>query len=53
MGLVLYTLVFVELGLGLLSNWGLATVVSVNQGFPRITKRVHKFFGATLFLASL
>jgi hypothetical protein len=51
-GLVIYTLVFVELGLGLLSIWGLAAIVSVNQGYPRIAKRIHQFFGAILLLAS-
>ncbi|CAB4423122.1 unnamed protein product [Rhizophagus irregularis] len=52
MGLVIYTLVFFELGLGFVSVWGQASVVSVNHGYPRLTKRIHKVFGITLLIAS-
>jgi hypothetical protein len=52
LSLVIYTLVFFELGLGFLSVWGQASVVSVNHGYPRLTKRIHKIFGITLLLVS-
>lgn len=51
-GLVIYTLVFFELGLGFLSVWGQASIVSVNHGYPRLTKRIHKVFGITLLISS-
>jgi len=38
------------LGLGLTAIWGQATVVSVNQGYPRLFKRIHKIFGGALLL---
>ncbi|GBC06142.1 hypothetical protein RclHR1_06650002 [Rhizophagus clarus] len=52
MGLVIYFIVFFQLGLGLAAIWGQGAVVSVNQGYPRFCKRAHKGFGAFLLLAS-
>ncbi|CAG8742934.1 7560_t:CDS:2, partial [Funneliformis mosseae] len=49
-GLIIYFLVFVQLGLGLAAIWGQAAVVSVNQGYPRLAKRAHQIFGASLLL---
>ncbi|GBC03861.1 hypothetical protein RclHR1_05370006 [Rhizophagus clarus] len=51
-GLIIYVLIFFELGLGFVSLWGQTSVVSVNHGYPRLTKRVHKIFGITLLVAS-
>nr|CAG8539981.1 14372_t:CDS:10 [Entrophospora candida] len=45
LGISIYVLLFVELGLGLISIWGQVAIVSVNQGYPRLVKRVHRFFG--------
>ncbi|RIB20265.1 hypothetical protein C2G38_1208444 [Gigaspora rosea] len=49
-GLVIYTLSFVELGLGLIAIWGQTSVVSVNKGYPRFTKRFHQISGLILLL---
>ncbi|KAF0530586.1 heme peroxidase [Gigaspora margarita] len=53
MGLMIYTLSFIELGLGLITIWGQTSVVSVNKGYPRFTKRFHKIFGLILLLLAL
>jgi len=52
MGLTIFFAAFVELGLGLLSIWGLASVISINQGYPRFAKRSHQYFGGFLLLAA-
>ncbi|KAF0535888.1 heme peroxidase [Gigaspora margarita] len=49
-GLMIYALSFAELGIGLIAMWGQTSVVSVNKGYPRFTKRFHKIFGLILLL---
>ncbi|RIA91207.1 hypothetical protein C1645_128370 [Glomus cerebriforme] len=51
-GLVIYIIVFFEMGLGLVSIWGQAVIISVNHGYPRFAKRTHKVFGITLLLSA-
>ncbi|CAJ0887295.1 7546_t:CDS:10 [Entrophospora sp. SA101] len=52
LGLSIYILLFIELGLGLISIWGQEAIVSVNQGYPRFVKRIHRFFGISLILSA-
>ncbi|CAJ0831515.1 11050_t:CDS:10 [Entrophospora sp. SA101] len=52
LGISIYVLLFVELGLGLISIWGQVAIVSVNQGYPRLVKRVHRFFGLALLISA-
>ena len=52
MGLFVYSMVFFQLALGFIAIWGQATIVSVNQGYPRFVKRFHQGFGALLLLTS-
>ncbi|CAG8743113.1 1020_t:CDS:1, partial [Funneliformis mosseae] len=40
------------IGFGVGGYWGQAAVVSVNQGYPRLAKRIHQTFGATLLLTA-
>ncbi|CAJ0825833.1 11800_t:CDS:10 [Entrophospora sp. SA101] len=51
-GLTIYSLLFIELGLGLISIWGQVAIVSVNQGYPRFLKRIHRFFGISLLMCA-
>ncbi|CAH1767309.1 12132_t:CDS:2, partial [Entrophospora sp. SA101] len=52
LGLTIYFLLFIELGLGLISMWGQVAIVSVNQGYPRFLKRIHRLFGISLLLCA-
>ncbi|CAG8745629.1 6337_t:CDS:10, partial [Dentiscutata erythropus] len=38
--------------LGLIAIWGQASVISVNKGYPRFTKRFHQVFGIDTFCLS-
>ncbi|CAJ0828458.1 9752_t:CDS:10 [Entrophospora sp. SA101] len=38
--------------ISLISIWSQAFIVSVNQGYPRFLKRIHKFFGVSLLLSA-
>ncbi|CAG8759409.1 11026_t:CDS:2, partial [Acaulospora morrowiae] len=51
-GIVIYSLVFVQLGLGLLTAWCLASVESVNRGLFSFIKKVHLLFGIVLMSVS-
>ncbi|CAJ0835814.1 9715_t:CDS:10 [Entrophospora sp. SA101] len=52
LGLTIYFLLFIELGLGLISIWGQVAIVSVNQGYPRFLKRIHRLFGISLLICA-
>ncbi len=52
LGITIYALLFVEFALGLVSIWGQVAIVSVNHGYPRLVKRLHKIFGFALLLSS-
>ncbi|CAG8454369.1 2143_t:CDS:10 [Diversispora eburnea] len=47
-GAIIYSLVFVQLGLGLLTMWCLASVESVNRGVFIFIKKFHLIFGILL-----
>ncbi|RHZ69451.1 hypothetical protein Glove_283g157 [Diversispora epigaea] len=47
-GAIVYSLVFVQLGLGLLTMWCLASVESVNRGVFIFIKKFHFIFGILL-----
>ncbi|CAG8641375.1 4328_t:CDS:10, partial [Acaulospora morrowiae] len=51
-GIVIYSLVFVQLGLGLLTTWCLASVESVNRGLCSFIKKIHLLFGFALMSVS-
>ncbi|KAF0362331.1 heme peroxidase [Gigaspora margarita] len=52
LGMFIFTFSFIELGLGLIAIWGQTSVISVNKGYPRFTKRFHQVFGALLLITS-
>ncbi|CAH1764807.1 16_t:CDS:10, partial [Entrophospora sp. SA101] len=52
LGMSIYLLLFIELGLGLISIWGQVSIVSVNHGYPRFVKRIHRFFGFSLLISA-
>ncbi|CAH1764119.1 12503_t:CDS:10 [Entrophospora sp. SA101] len=52
LGTSVFALLFIELGSGLISIWGQVAIVSVNQGYPRLLKRIHRFFGFSLLASA-